>query len=148
MKPVNPSRSGQVLVEFVIVLLFFSVACSIVFQFFVHGAGISAQAYDLNRAVARAQSITEKVLASGGDEAFLSGQFIKTQDGYILYYDKNWSETDAGREEYTAVIGVSTEESMLVSNVGIKKGARELYSLQAWRYLGIEQKENNSGQEK
>ena len=147
MKPVISSKSGQYLVEFVIVLLFFSIASTIVFQLFVRGSGISGEAYDLNRAVVRAESITEKVLASGGDEAILSAQFLKTKDGFIVYYDKDWAETDAVRGAYTAEISVRTEDSMFVSDVALKKGAQALYSIQARRYLGAPQKENESGQD-
>lgn len=147
MKQLNPSRSGLYLVEFVIVLLFFSIASMIVFQFFIKGSGISSEAYDINRAVVHAESITEKVLASGGEDALLSGQFLRTQDGYVLYYDKDWMETDAGREAYLAQIAVSTVNSMLVSDVVVKKGSQELFSVHAERYLGLAQKENKSEQE-
>lgn len=137
MKQINPSRSGLYLVEFVIVLLFFSVASTIVFQFFMKGSGISSEAYDLNIAVVRAQSITEKVLSTGGEDDLLSAQFTRTPDGYVVYFDKDWMETDAGREKYLAEITVSTAGSMLVSDVAVKKGAQELFSIHAQRYLGL-----------
>ena len=137
MKTTNPSRSGLYLVEFVIVLFFFSIASTIVFQFFIRGSGISSDAYDLNIAVVRAESITEKVFSAGGEDALLSEQFVKTQDGYALYFDSDWMETDADRQKYLAEINVSAEGSMLVSDVAVKKGAQELYSIHAKRYLGL-----------
>jgi hypothetical protein len=137
VKPVNQSRSGLYLVEFVIVLLFFSVASTIVFQFFIKGSGMSSEAYDLNRAVVRAESITEKVLASGGEDALLSETFIKTADGYALYFDEDWKETGAGYEKFTADIRVSVAGSMLVSDVAVKKGAQELFSIHSKRYMGL-----------
>jgi hypothetical protein len=138
MKRMNPSGSGPHLIEFVIVLLFFFIASTIVFQLFVRGSGISSEAYDLNRAVVHAESITERVLASGGEDAVLSGQFVRTPEGYALYYDKDWNQTDKGGATFTAEIAVSTADSMLLSDVAVKKGGQELFSVQARRYLGLD----------
>ena len=137
MKSLNPPKNGLFLVEFVIVLLFFSIVSVVAFQLFAKGSGISTQAYDLNIAVVRAESITERVLASGGEDDQLSIAFDKTQEGYVLYFDGEWKETGAKEGVYQADITVSTEESMLVSEVAIKKGEQELYSIRAERYLGL-----------
>ena len=137
MKALNSSKSGLYLVEFVIVLLFFSIASVVVFQLFVKGSVTSAQAYDINIAVMRDQSITEQVLATGGEDGQLARQFEKSPGGYVLYFDGKWNETTNHQGVYSAMISVSKKDSMLLSDVTMKKGTTELYSIHAERYLGL-----------
>ena len=66
MKRLRPFGNGRFLIEFLVVLLILILTSPIVFGLFVQGSVTSVQAYDLNRAVVQAETITEKVLASGG----------------------------------------------------------------------------------
>lgn len=145
MKRLKTSGHGRFLVEFLITLVIFTVTSTIMFQLFVRGSEISAGAYDLNRAVVHAQSITEEVLASGGDDAALSGPFVRTAGGYGLYFDGGWKETDAADGKYFAEISVRTEEGMLLTDVAVREGEKEIYSLHAKRYLGMVDDENAGG---
>jgi|GEM_PF-2597243 len=138
MRGLAPARSGQFLVEFLTTLIIFTLTSTIMFQLFVRGGQISAEAYDLNRAVVRAQAITEEVMATGGDKAALDGLFDQVQEGeYLLYFDGEWKETDDADGKYAAEISVARNGLMLSSDVAINKGGEEIYSIRAERYLGI-----------
>lgn len=145
MRGIRTSGHGRFLVEFLITLIIFTTTSTIMFQLFVQGSEISASAYDLNRAVVRAESITEQVLASGGDEDALPGQFVRTTGGFGLYLDGDWKETDAAGGKYYAEISLRTADKMLYSDVAIKQGDKEIYSLHAERYIGIVDDEHADG---
>jgi Tfp pilus assembly protein PilE len=132
------SRSGLYLVEFVIVLFVLCIVSVIVFQLFIKGSQISADAYDLNIAVVRAESITEEVLASAGEDAILAERFDNANGGYVLYYDEKWNLTDADKCKYSALISVIQKDFMLLSDVSIKNSSTVLYSIHTERYLGMD----------
>ncbi len=142
MKQIRSSKSGRYLIEFLITLFIFTLTSSIVLQLFVQGSRSSADAYALNRAVVKAQAITEEVLSTGGDGQALSASFAQNANGYVVYFDSGWNQTDAEDEAYLAQIGVTQNEGMLVSDVSIQKEGKEIYAVRAKRYLGIEYDEN------
>ncbi len=137
MNRIRPSRNSRFLIEFLIALLIFMLTSSIMIQLFVQGSRTSTDAYALNRAVVRAQAITETALASEGEGEELSHAFVPAAGGYELYYDGDFLETDAAGCVYLARIDVYEEDLMLHANVMIEKAGTEIYSVRAKRYLGI-----------
>ena len=77
-----------------------------------------------------------------GEEETLSRTFDRTADGYRLYYDSEWQETDAAGSTYLAQISILSDENMLVCDVVIQKDGAEIYSLGTKRYLGMMSDEN------
>jgi type II secretory pathway pseudopilin PulG len=137
MNRIRPSHGSRFLIEFLIVLLIFMLTSSIMIQLFVQGSQTSTDAYALNRAVVRAQAITETALSSEGEEEALSRAFVPAADGYELYYDGDFLETDAAGCVYLTRINVYREDLMLHANVIIEKEGTEIYSVRTKRYLGI-----------
>lgn len=140
MKKVQFPKSGLFLIEFMIVLLFFSISAVVCVSIFVHANRLNQENSEKNRALFLAQSMAEEIKGSG-----LTGLYEmdheKTRLGYSFYYDENWEKTDRTGKQYEMTVVVTPEGNMEKAYIIVKKEEQELFSLPVKHYIPIENKE-------
>lgn len=115
----NYSKSELFLMEFIVVILFFSLCAAICISGFVKANNVSEASEKLNHAVILAQSIAEKIKATSGNVEEYSGHY---EDRYYLEV-KTWVE----QEILTAEIQVYDESDM--------EKEKEICRLEVKKYL-------------
>ncbi|MBE5937492.1 MAG: type II secretion system protein [Lachnospiraceae bacterium] len=96
---VSRDRTRAFLTEFIIVILFFSVAAVIVVQLFAAAYGKSKKAKELTDAGIIITNVSEQIKAMSFDEF---EKYDKTR-----YYDENWIETTEDKKTY--ILTIDTE---------------------------------------
>lgn len=122
----NYSKSELFLMEFIVVILFFSLSAAICISAFVKANNISEESKKLNHAVILAQSTAEKIKASGS-----------TGENYSGTYDNR----------YYLKVESTVEDEMLTADIAVyEKSDRktEICRLEVKKYLPDEvQNEKN-----
>lgn len=117
--------------EFIIVLLFFSLASTICVRLFVKSATLSRDTVDLTYAVTQAQNLAEGFLASDGDPVQMLENFpqlVAAGDSCLLLAEN----------EYISIINFSAgENGLILGNIAIypKDSSESIYTLQVQRYV-------------
>ncbi|KMZ54495.1 type IV pilus modification PilV family protein [Dorea sp. D27] len=102
MKKKTSNRSGLLLMEIIIAILFFSVISAICLQLFVKSHTISRDTEELDTAVNQAASVADIIRGTEDAETALREYYphMNTEDSNIyIYYDKEFkpcSEPEAG----------------------------------------------------
>lgn len=114
------SKSALVLMELIIVILFFSLASTVCIQLFAKSHLLSQKTVNENHAVIHAQNLAECFLATEGNTveiASLLGATASVPDEgkVILLFDKNWDPCDEHRAHYTASLVVQPEANGLIA---------------------------------
>lgn len=136
MKEHNKTRAF--LMEFIIVILFFSIAAVITLQLFANANSKSRDNDDMINAVICAQSVAENIRAEVSDynkegiyTKYLDSDFNYVEDG--AYYEEKVIVSLI--EDYSSEIGTLYEYEIIISNVGDNK---EIYSLTMSKYVSKE----------
>jgi len=146
------SRSRAFLVEFIIVILFFSIATGIIVRVFAGANSIRQKANDLTIAAAKVQSIAEYAKASEGKKDYIEqlekqGAIEEQEETYVYYYDKEWA-LQKGSQNYNYKIEVQCESQSLKAGEVLKvqisankaklqmgnTSLSEIYALQSIKY--------------
>lgn len=88
----NSSKSGLFLMELLMGILFFSVACAVCVKLFVTSSQLSRQSVSLNHAVSLAESIAESFYGCNGDPKALSQLLPSEENGLyadVTLYEEN-----------------------------------------------------------
>ncbi len=114
------SKSALVLMELIIVILFFSLASTVCIQLFVRSHLLSRQTVNENHAVIHAQNLAECFLATEGDVAEMKALLEcpvadMPDDTIILLFDGNWEACDEKEACYFARLVTSTDTEKLIS---------------------------------
>lgn len=114
------SKSALVLMELIIVILFFSLAGTVCIQLFAKSHLLSRRTVNENHAVIHAQNLAECFLATEGDIAQMNSLFEAhvpdmPDDTLMLLFDKDWQESDADNACYSACLIVHPETEGLIS---------------------------------
>lgn len=126
------SRGNMLLIELVIVLIFFSLSQAVILQVFGMAQRKTEQSRVTNAALAMAQDVADALcFADSPDDALLSMRFAGADgryvydggDGFDLYADVGREETGAG--------------AMLTVSLRAVRGDRELFVLPAARYAEV-----------
>ncbi len=158
MKMNIPARSRAFLVEFIIVILFFSIASAIIVRVFAAADSLRQKANDLTIVTAKVQSIAEYAKVSKSQEDYMRGlkklgavKEGKDKEHYIFYYNKDWQQQPANLEHtYSIVVVCNTKAfregellQVLINaskvnghlmNKENNKPLSEIYNLQAAKY--------------
>lgn len=114
------SKSALVLMELIIVILFFSLASTVCIQLFSKSHLLSRQTVNENHAVIHAQNLAECFLATEGDLSQIRGLFDLSipdtaEDTVTLLFDEDWNECGAENACYSASLVAHPEENGLIS---------------------------------
>ena len=123
------SRANALLVELLLVILFFMLGSTILVQLFADARHKSIQAKATGESLAEAQNCAEDLYGAEDPEAWLSeygfvqeeGKWARSRDGYTLYVTEENEETEAG-----------TLRTFNISAVG---DGKDLFTLPSTRYL-------------
>ena len=125
------NRSNALLVELLIVVLFFMLAATVLLQVFSTARNLSAQSGRLAQALTEAQNVAERLVAAGEPEAELSRLgFQKQDDRWLL-----------SGEEFDTVVTLSAEDMpygvMLRQQIQVLREGEQLLSLPVSRYQEV-----------
>ena len=120
MKSTN--RSNALLIELLIVVLFFMISATVLLQLFSSARSQSAKAELLSLATVQAQNIAEQLYASGDEEALLlSKGFTKTENGWEKEEDGLLAVVSLAQEPtgsgilHTGTVSLSVDGEILLS---------------------------------
>lgn len=110
MKGETLPRYHGFLVEFVLVILFFSIASAMVLRVFAAAHTVRQKANDLTIASTKIQSFAEYTKISSSTTEYITilqnQGAVKSKEGleqYILYYNKNWELQKGPTESYYSI---------------------------------------------
>ncbi len=142
------SRHGAVMTEPVIAVAFFAIISVFLLKMFASTEKMRSSAEDTSKAVIRAESVMESVLASErGDGLYKNLGFHNVNaDGrtfLVKYYDKDWNECEeVGKYMITMVVtdeetgnGKIERYDVNVSKVNLFDKSGELFSLSTKKYI-------------
>ncbi len=118
------SKSALVLMELIIVILFFSLASTVCIQLFSKSHLLSKQTVNENHAVIHAQNLAECFLATEGNLAEMqvllshasepSTNTNASDNTITLFFTKDWRASDETNASYYARLEASPEENGLI----------------------------------
>ncbi|MCR5735891.1 MAG: hypothetical protein K6G22_14920 [Lachnospiraceae bacterium] len=140
------SGTSLFLMELIISIMFFSVACAVCVQSFVTSKILDDRTRELNASVNIAQGLCDAMRGTDGSiygiTAVYRGAVIGEDDSYFqLYFDKHFKSVGPMDQSAVYVCDVSLEDepgsSIEKMNVVITdlKEFKEIYSLSATKYL-------------
>lgn len=142
MKKHTSSRSGLLLMEIIIAILFFSVVSAICLQLFVKSHNLGRDTEELDMAVRQASSVAE-ILSRFEDpaeelEAVYPDSSIE-KDGGFIYFDKDFQTCNAKSSYYHIKITASADNDRLTNYeitvyAGDDDTDNEIYRLDAAAY--------------
>ena len=127
------NRSHLFLMEFIIIILFFAIACSVCVSMFVTARTAAAQSTELSMASAYAQTAAENFKACGRDIGYLEEQ---DGTGAAAYFDRDWNAAAQQDAAYALRIGYRTQGALLLADICVTKDGAEIYRIEAARYEG------------
>lgn len=122
MNDTSSSRTGLFLIELVISIFFFIIACAVVIQVFVKSHMLTENTLALNNAVGFTRNISEFFLGNGGSFDCLKEQYCDTSvslpvpdkysdDYFCLLFDKDWNSIFATDNAKYCIIVVNYDLS-------------------------------------
>lgn len=131
------SRATGLLLEIIMTLLFFSIACAMLVQIFVYTKSVAIESDDKTRALICAQNIAEHFSA----EAPMEGQADVTQPGaYTIYFDNDMVPCDEADSVFTALVDVSSYlygvGDMDTALISVSKNGSPLIEITVDKYKG------------
>ena len=132
----SAGKTNTLLMELIIVILFFSLSAVITLQLFVTAHEQSTLSHDKTMALLKAQNVVEEIQADESDT--LSGFIELEEDRYIICYNEDWEPSgETGSYELSVQVGRKPSEygTMMELDVRVHKDDKELCGLQTSRYL-------------
>lgn len=139
------SKSALVLMELIIVILFFSLASTVCIRLFSKAHLLSKQTVNENHAVIQAQNLAECFLATEGDIAQIKALFPSalpdtSDDTVILLFNKDWQECNQESAVYCAeLISQPEADGLLCADITVAAYASEtsepIYSLAVMHHI-------------
>ena len=124
-------KINSLLIEILVVVLFFSLACVVLIRVFAGAAHISTRAGDRNSALLEAQNLAEQIYCAGDVADFLEHGIFKNDEPDCFTYneengcwEKTAAETDRVFFRYTALSQPDAAEG------GLREGCLEAFSVQ------------------
>lgn len=114
------SKSALVLMELIIVILFFSLASTVCIQLFTKSHLLSKQTVNENHAVIHTQNLAECFLATEGDIAQMKSLLMTSspdtsEDSVSLFFDEEWQECSEENASYYASLMIHPEDAGLIA---------------------------------
>ena len=129
------SKTKLVLIELIIIILFFSLAGAVCVNIFAQARILSVKSTDTTMATLTAQTAAELVRSSDGNE-LLQEAYEEVDGGFVAYFDAEWDETDEAGAVYKMRIGMAEEQDLLTANISVSKADNELYAITAKKFAG------------
>jgi Tfp pilus assembly protein PilV len=142
----NSAKSGLFLIEMIIAICFFALSAAVCTSLFVRAYLISKETRQANMAVLTAQSVVESFKAADGTAEGTANAFDTVTNagdgssGFLLFYDKNWQQTQGGKNAYTVDVAINENASPRDIVVNVNTTAEDgtqtlLYHLEAKTYI-------------
>ena len=132
MKSVRNYKGNMLLIELVLVLIFFSLSQAVVLQAFALAQQKTADSRATNAALSMAQDVAEVVSAAERPDAALLSLRFAGEDGRYVYVDENGFDLYADVQREDAAGGVLYTVSLRAERAG-----RVLFTFPAARYAEV-----------
>ncbi len=127
------------LIELLVNCFFFAVAAAICLNFFIIGHLDSKKSHDLSNATIKVQQVAEYVKAypTDSDSFITKTGALKTDDGYMLYFDENWNllESDSDNTYYIKISNSISDNNLLYSDISANENDTLIYEISVAKYL-------------
>ena len=127
----SSNRSNALLVELLIVVLFFMLAATVLLQVFSTARNMSARSGWITQALDQAQNVAERLYAADAPEAELTHMGFDLRDGAWVLSGENW-ETQVTLSTESLPAGIMTRQE-----VRVVKDGEPLLSLPGTRYREV-----------
>ena len=126
------SKTKMFLLEFIIIILFFSLAATVCVRIFVNAKLTSVQSSRLTGAVLKVQEAAENFKAVDGDADRLAKELDGILEGQnvIVYYDTEWKPA-AGQtdDNYRMDIQLDRDQNLITAVIVMSHAQDEIYRL-------------------
>lgn len=133
MKKVHHSKSGLLLIELMISILFFSLTAAMILQVFVKSHTLSRRAEALFQAQNRASSIAETLEDEEDYRKVLSAHFPElisdAEQSFSGSYDAEWKKTESEQAVYRLTVTWKNEDDMRKVRITVFEQEKEIYQL-------------------
>ena len=131
------AKSGAFLLEFVIILLVFSLASAVCMRLFFTARSLAEGSDELDNAVAAATRVSETLKSADGSDAAIDAVFGTSR---AIYLDENWQNCGESDGEYQITAELSASDGsagrLLSGTVTVSEaeGGEEIYALDFARF--------------
>ncbi|MGN0413351.1 MAG: hypothetical protein ACI4FV_09970 [Lachnospiraceae bacterium] len=142
----NRSKTSLFLMELIIAILFFSLACAVCIQLFFKAHQVSRKSEDLSSAVLWCENVAELFRGCDGDMAEMTALLVDTDhfqittnadNGFSIFFDKDWNPiTEASHVTYEIQCEIYDKDDYQTAVITASDGSEELYSLTSDIYQG------------
>ncbi len=132
----NSSKTKLVLIELIIIILFFALASAVCVNIFAQARFLSVSSTDTTNAALAVQTAAETIRSSEDELVRLDELYAKKDTGYYAYYDENWNETDEASAKYNMVIQVDSQGDLLVADIAMNRDSKAIYAITTKKYTG------------
>ncbi len=133
------NKTRYFLIELIANCFFFALAAIICVNFFAIGFTDNKNSKELSQATLKATEMAEVFKAYANDVQMVLDYTgaTKTDDGYEVYYDKDWKQVESsGEYSFVMDVGLSiTQYNTLVADIEINSEEGSVYSLTVSKFL-------------
>lgn len=123
------SQGSMLLIELLIVILFFSLSATVILRLFLYAHNTTNQSGLVNEAILEAENWAERLYAADDREQMLSDMGFTEQDDAMVY------ETESGLFVEISMEEIITDQGLLInSEISVSKGEESLITLPLGRY--------------
>lgn len=132
----NSSKTKLVLIELIIIILFFSIAGGVCVNIFAQARVLSMKSTELTNATLVAQTAAEMLRGAEDEQAVLKSNYKKNDAGFAAYFDEKWAATQDENARYSMIIKTQESGGLFTADISVNKTDGEIYSVTIKKYLG------------
>ncbi len=132
----NSSKTKLVLIELIIIILFFSIAGGVCVNIFAQARVLSMRSTELTNATLVAQTAAELLRGAEDEQTALESSYQKTDSGFAAFFDAGWAPTQDENAKYSLNISTQDSGGLFAADISVNKSGDEIYSVTVKKYLG------------
>lgn len=129
------SKSGLFLIEFMIVLLFFSISATVCVSVFMKADSLNKRSNEKNQALFLVQSTAETIKTFNFSD--MSNEKLTNSLKQQSYYDEDWQPCEK-TDSYKYILSVDTSEDdsgMFTAQISVSEAKDVIYHLEVKKYI-------------
>ncbi len=132
----NSSKTKLVLIELIIIILFFSIAGGVCVNIFAQARVLSMRSTELTNATLAAQTAAELIRGAEDEQAVLEQSYQKKEGGFTAFFDDGWAAVQDVNAKYRMDIDMEESGGLLTAYISVNRSEDEIYSVTVKKYLG------------
>ncbi len=125
------------MIELVVNSIFFIFAAAVSLNLFVLGRAESVDSMNLSMATIEAQNVAETFKAIDGntDELISFLNADKSEDGFMIYFDKEWMRTDSSNKVFELNVDIESSEKSEKASISVVSGNKIIFEIDVMKYV-------------